>query len=250
MRRRLLSQRYYIGAMLILSGFFLDCSSIAQSHDRTLYAFTAPAPNCFGPAAPLVADNNGNLYGTTTGGGANSYGCVFELSPADSGWVETVLYDFSSSDGAYPASALTFDAQGNLYGTTQRGGAYDSGIAFELRPSSGGGWNEIVLHSFGGGSDGTDPPSDLTFDSAGNLYGTTTGSGGNRRGGTVFKLAPGATGWTETILYSFPASIAGPDGDSPVGGVVIDGAGNLYGNTAAGGASGNGAVYELKRLSG
>ena len=250
MRPRLLSQLSTIAMTLVLSELFFSTALIAQSHDHTLYAFTAPAPNCFGPAAPLVADATGNLYGSTTGGGGNSYGCVFELSPSAVGWQESTLYSFNgftSSDGAYPASALTFDKRGNIYGTTQRGGTYDSGVVFELSPSSGGGWKETVLHDFGGGIDGVDPQSRLVFDTDGNLYGASTG-GGNRRGGTVFKLAPGLSGWTETILYSFPASISGPDGDNPVGGVVMDGAGNLYGSTAAGGVNGGGAVFELERL--
>ena len=233
------------GGTLLLALALFCLTAAAQSHERVLHAFTVPAPNCFGPAAPLVADTAGNLYGTTTGGGVSTYGCVFELSPIESGWVETVLYNFSSTDGAYPASAITFDGQGNIYGTTQRGGTYDSGVAFELSPTNPGGWTETVLHNFGSGDDGNDPHSNLVFDGAGNLYGTTAGSGGTRRGGTVFKLTPGVSGWTETILYSFPASISGPDGDSPVGGVVMDGAGNLYGNTAFGGATGNGAAYEL-----
>jgi uncharacterized repeat protein (TIGR03803 family) len=234
------------GGTLLLALALFCLTAAAQSHERVLHAFTVPAPNCFGPAAPLVADTAGNLYGTTTGGGVSTYGCVFELSPIESGWVETVLYNFSSTDGAYPASAITFDGQGNIYGTTQRGGTYDSGVAFELSPTNPGGWTETVLHNFGSGSDGNGPQSDLIFDRAGNLYGTTTGSGGNRRGGTVFKLTPGLGGWTETILYAFPTS--GPDGDWPAGGVVMDGAGNLYGATHFGGAGGYGSVYRLAIL--
>ncbi len=105
-----------------------------------------------------------------------------------------------------------------------------------------------MLHSFGNGSDGYAPRSNLIFDSLGNLYGTTTISGGNRQGGSVFKLSPGQSGWTETILYTFPASIGGPDGDWPAGGVVMGRNGNLYGATASGGEDGYGAVYELARL--
>jgi uncharacterized repeat protein (TIGR03803 family) len=235
-------------SVLIFALASFCASAVAQSRERVLFVFTYPAPDCFDAVAPLVADAAGNLYGTTLGGGAGEEGCIFELSPSNNGWEETVIYNFSGGDGAGPASPLAFDRQGNLYGTTERGGTYDAGVAFELSPSSGGVWTETVLHNFGSGDDGTGPQSNLVFDSAGNLYGTTTGTGGTRRGGTVFKLTPGVDGWTETILYSFPASISGPDGDIPIGGVVMDGAGNLYGNTEAGGATGYGAVYELAPL--
>jgi uncharacterized repeat protein (TIGR03803 family) len=123
-------------AALILSQPFIGTNAVAQSRENVLYAFTVPAPNCFGPAAPLVADAAGNLYGTTIGGGVDGDGCVFELSPTDSGWEQAVLYNFSGIGGWGPASALVFDKLGNLYGTTERGGMYDAGVAFELSPSS------------------------------------------------------------------------------------------------------------------
>jgi hypothetical protein len=113
---------------------------------------------------------------------------------------------------------------------------------------SNGGWTETILHTFGSGSDGVGPKSNLIFDSAGNLYGTTTFSGGTRKGGSVFKLSPGQNGWTEAVLYTFPTSLGGPDGNGPAGGVVMDRAGNLYGATGFGGEDGYGAVYELARL--
>jgi uncharacterized repeat protein (TIGR03803 family) len=236
------------GGTLIIALVLFCLTAAAQSRERVLHVFTY-SPSCDSPSAPLTADAAGNLYGSTFVGGTTKMGCIFELSPTATGWQETTLYSFngfSSGDGAYPAAALTFDSQGNLYGTTERGGAYDAGVAFELSPTNGGGWTETVLHNFGSGSNGNGPQSDLIFDRAGNLYGTTTGSGGNRRGGTVFKLTPGLGGWTETILYAFPTS--GPDGDWPAGGVVMDGAGNLYGATHFGGAGGYGSVYRLAIL--
>lgn len=212
-----------------------------QASGRVLYAFQAPLPSCFGPGASLIPDARGNLYGTTSGGGANGQGCVFELSPTAGGWVESVLWNLSGQ--GYSGGALVFDKVGNLYGMSG-GGAYNAGAVFELSPSLDG-WTEAILHSFGSGNDGWDPQSNLIFDNAGNLYGTTENSGGTRRGGTVFKLSPGPDGWSETILYAFPASIAGPDGDGPIGGVVIDRNGALYGVTQFGEANGDGAVYEL-----
>ncbi len=197
----------------------------------------------------MIADASGNLYGTTLIGGANdNSGCVFKLSRNGSGWSETVLHSFNSTDGWQPTGALVFDQSGNLYGTAFGGGAYGGGVAFELSPSSNGAWTETILHNFGYYNDGHGAGSNLIFDADGNLYGTTTYASGERKGGTVFKLSPGPNGWTETILYTFPASTGGPDGDGPVGGVVIDHDGNLYGVTETGGANGYGAMYELARL--
>jgi uncharacterized repeat protein (TIGR03803 family) len=240
--------RFWNLLSILLFALAVTSAAFAQSHERVLYAFAGP-PDCGNlPAAPLIADAAGNLYGTTVQGGAYTHGCVFELSRTGSTLNETILYSFSGPDGDHPSSALVFDKAGNLYGTTVVGGAYGGGTAFELSPLPGGGWAETVLHSFGNGADGSGPLSNLIFDGSGNLYGTTTGSGGNRRGGSVFKLSPGQNGWTETVLYTFPASIGGPDGDWPVGGVVMDREGHLYGATSFGGASGNGALYELALL--
>jgi uncharacterized repeat protein (TIGR03803 family) len=235
-------------SVLIFALAVVSIAAFAQSRERVLYAF-AGLPDCGNlPAAPLVADEAGNLYGTTIDGGAYQHGCVFKLSRTGSTWNETVLYSFSGPDGDSPSSALVFDKAGNLYGTTLVGGAYGGGTAFELSPLPGGGWTETVLHSFGNGVDGYSTRSNLIFDESGNLYGTTNSSGGNRRGGSVFKLSPSQNGWTEMVLYTFPASIGGPDGDGPAGGVVMDREGKLYGATEFGGASGYGAVYELARL--
>jgi uncharacterized repeat protein (TIGR03803 family) len=240
-----------LDALLVIFVFALaSFSASALAQEKVLHTFTNP-PSCSSPSAPLIADGAGNLYGTTfSGGTSGKYGCVFELSPNGSGgWNEIVLYNFSGGlDGGYPWAGLVFDKVGNLYGTTEGGGAYAVGTAFELSPVASGGWTETVLHDFGNGSDGTGPQSNLIFDKGGNLYGTTTFSGGTRKGGSVFKLSPGQNGWTETILYEFPASIGGPDGDVPAGGVVMDRKGNLYGATQAGGAGGYGAVYRLALL--
>ena len=113
-----------------------------------------------------------------------------------------------------------------------------------MSPSTDGTWTETVLYNFGNGDDGVGP-SNLIFDSAGNLYGTTVG-GGPRRGGIVFRLSPAPNGWTETILHAFWGDVAGPGPSNPASGVVMDSAGNLYGVTGFGGGNGGfGAVYEL-----
>jgi uncharacterized repeat protein (TIGR03803 family) len=218
------------------------------------------------PYAGLMMDGSGNLYGTTDTGGlsTNIYGCacgtVFELSPGEGGgWSETQLHRFIGGlqDGAAPAfSGVVMDAAGNVYGTTERGGAYGDGIVFKLSPVAGGGWTETVLHNFGNGTDGNMPDATLIIDAAGNLYGTTYLGGVNGRG-TVFEMSPGeGGGWTETVLHNF--SYSGFSGGAyPQGGVIMDAAGNLYGTTSGGGFFGNacgqggcGTVFELSPRAG
>ncbi|MGB8885888.1 MAG: choice-of-anchor tandem repeat GloVer-containing protein [Candidatus Korobacteraceae bacterium] len=204
------------------------------------------------PTTGLIQDGAGNLYGTTVGGGIHGYGTVFELTPNGSGgWTETVLHSFNQngSDGAYPYAGLAFDAAGNLYGTTSNGGIhacdgiiFNCGTVFELSPRQGGGWTETVLHSFNSPGDGYYPYAGLTFDSHGNLYGTTS-QGGIHGFGTVFELTPRqGGGWTETVLHSFGNN---QDGWYPDAGLIVDGAGNLYGTTSQGGIHSLGAVFEL-----
>jgi uncharacterized repeat protein (TIGR03803 family) len=154
-----------------------------------------------------------------------------------------VLYRFIY--GANPHAGLIFDAAGNLYGTTTRGGAYGGGTVFKLTPNSDGTWTESVLHSFATGEDSRYPQGNLIFDAAGNLYGTT--SGGEQDGsGTVFKLTPNSDGsWTESVLYAFCSLKNCTDGASPFAGLIFDQAGNLYGTTAVGGATGGGTAFKL-----
>ena len=165
------------------------------------------------------------------------------VSSAARGWTETVLYEFGyRPDGESQVGRVIFDAAGNLYGTTYQGGAYDGGTVFELSPQAGGNWAESMPHSFGVGADGRYAYASLIFDAAGNLYGTTY-NGGAIGLGVVFELSPVVGGgWTETVLYEFGYH---PDGESQVGGVVFDAAGNLYGTTYQGGAYGGGTVFEI-----
>jgi uncharacterized repeat protein (TIGR03803 family) len=210
------------------------------------------------PMGYLIFDSEGNLYGTTTFGGHSSVGCnpqsrftcgtIFELSPRPTGnWSEKVLHSFGNEgvDGNFPSGGLVFDKTGNLYGTASQGGTRcNCGAIFEISPTVDGHWTEKVLHNFGSTrADGTNPQSALTFDGAGNLYGTTPEGPGT--GGVVFELMPAADGtWTETFLYTFKTP---SQGIAPVGGVIWDSAGNLYGATFDGGANGDGSVYEITR---
>ncbi len=202
-------------------------------------------PHTFGviatnPVGGLIADSDGNLYGTTSSGVHG--GTVFELVRGSGGtWTYKVLHIFRLGDGSDPQGALVFDKSGNLYGTTQMGGAHGSGIVFELTPASNA-WTEIVLHDFDPNSgDGANPVGGLIFDDAGDLYGTTT-IGGANNAGAVFELTQTLGTWTETVLYSFTG---GDDGGGPLGPVTLDGAGNLYGTTGGAGAFGDGVVFEL-----
>src|SRR5664279_4276717 len=157
----------------------------------------------------------------------------------------TTLHGFSRTDGAMPMAGLTMDAAGNLYGTTQSGGAAGGGGTVFKLVHTGSTWILHPLYSFPiaqhGGNDGAVPYAGVTIGPDGNLYGTTTLGSGSAEYGTVFKLSPPASvcrstlcPWTETILYRFSG---GSDGYSPFGPVVFDSAGNLYGTTAAGGAT-------------
>lgn len=203
------------------------------------------------PAASLIFDAGGNLYGTTNfggGKGCNYPGCgtVFELAPGAGGkWTRTLLHAFDGEDGDQTYAPLIFDSAGNLYGTTLGGGAYGGGTVFELTPGGNGQWTESLLYSFNsqGGGDGFNPYAGVIFDSSGNLYGTTL-NGGAYIHGTVFELTPGANGkWTETVLHSFEYN--NRDGFYPYGGLVFDAAGNLYGTGYDGGTYGYGAIFEM-----
>lgn len=223
-------------------------SSCAAS-ESVLYSFTAP-PNGVRPAAPLVSDSAGNLYGTTYTGARKGDGTVFRLSPPAKGktaWTERVLHHFGApSRGDYPESAaLTLDSAGNVYGVTTQGSTNDAGVVFTLtKPASGTrDWAETVLFHFDGGSDGGTPYGSVIFGPDGSLYGTT-GYGGADGAGTVFKLTPAGNGepWTETVLYSFSN---GADGGYPYCTLAFDSKGDLFGTTLNGGNAGNGVVFAL-----
>jgi len=207
------------------------------------------------PQGNLVIDSRGNLYGTAGYAGTYLYGMAYELSPSVGGtWTEAVLHSFDQNhdgtDGACPCSSLIFDSAGNLYGTTVRGGIYDTGdgTVFELSPAAGGSWTETILHNFDCHTDGCAPNASLVFDASGNLHGTTTNGGagscpyGNGCG-TVFELSPQTGGaWAETALHSFGA---GAYGAIPFSNLILDSAGNLYGTTSKGGSSQDGTVFEI-----
>jgi len=206
-------------------------------NETILYRFTG-GDDGGNPYSPVVFDAAGNIYGTTQSGGSADMGAVFKLTPSGSGWTETVLYSFMGfPDGAQPESGLLLDAAGNLYGTTADGGANTFGTVFQLVPS-GTGWTENILYSFGG-LDGYAPYGGLIFDNAGNIYGTTAyAAAGN---GTVFELTPSGGQWNFTTLYYLTSG--GPTVPGPVGTLLLDSHGNLYGTTFEGGLPGCGLGF-------
>ncbi len=217
-------------------------SALCLWSQAVLHNFVQEGGDGWAPAyGNVVFDQAGNIYGTTQYGGAYGDGTVYELTPSDGGWTETILYSFTGgSDGGVPYAGVIFDNAGNLYGTTFVGGTGDGGVVFRLAPS-GQGWTESVLYRFDPGSGNNGPIGGLILDPAGNLYGTTTNSKGSSGSGAVFKLSPYNGQWILTVLYSFP----GYPGYGPYSSLLMDAAGNLYGTTYRGGAYENGSVFKL-----
>ncbi|HTA23408.1 MAG TPA: choice-of-anchor tandem repeat GloVer-containing protein [Terriglobales bacterium] len=258
----------------------LAVSALALDSEKTVFTFGGGKSGAV-VGTNLVADSDGNVYGTTISGGNNSSACeietgvpgcgvVFKLTPRAHGtWEETVLYAFTGGkDGAGPIGGVVLDSAGNLYGTTNYGGRTTApacqisgyvpgcGVVFMLTPTANGPWTETLLHSFTGGSDGAKPFSGVILDASGNVYGAAD-YGGDTGGcdaphgcGVVFGLKHGT--WEEKVLHSFTG---GSDGFNPLSGVTLDSQGNLYGVTYQGGDTsascfgvangGCGVVYEL-----
>jgi uncharacterized repeat protein (TIGR03803 family) len=249
--------------------------------EKVLHNFKSDGVDGINPAARLVRDAAGNLFGTTTIGGFADAGVVFELDPSGN---ETLLHTFISTDGKDPAGGLVLDGAGILYGTTYRGGARNRGTVYTLNSNG----NEHVIHSFIN-KDGRWPAAGLFRDTSGNLYGITLYGGFAYEGGVAFKVDSsgnetvirdflyadgkgcppvgdlvGSAGGDlfgvaltassgrglvfeldqsgrENVLHRF----VGSDGADPAAGLLRDSAGNLYGTTFDGGATGQGVVFEL-----
>jgi uncharacterized repeat protein (TIGR03803 family) len=216
--------------------------------ETILYRFTGGSDGGR-PVSPVIFDNAGDLYGTAQVGGSTNNGVVFKLTHSGSSWTESVLYSFTGSpDGYDPTGGLVFDAAGNLYGTTYFGGNIGPGTAFQLSPS-GSGWTETILQDFGSSSNGNYPYAGLIIDNSGNLYGAT--AFGPIGDGTVFELSPSDGQWIFTTIYNLMSEQPGIGG--PVGPLVRDASGNLYGTTFNGGIIceyGCGTVFELSPSSG
>lgn len=232
------------------------CGTVYQvaptGQESVLYSFAGGPSDGAGPVGSLFMDAGQSLFGTTGSGGIQSvFGTAFELNASGA---ESVLHLFTQSpDGAIPVAGFVSDAAGNLFSTTALGGSQNSncmgvgcGTVFEETPNGQGGWNESVIYSFLGGSDGLQPAGNLVKDASGNLYGVTAGGGNPNCGsfgcGTVFKLTPAqGGGWSESVLYTFTGA---SDGANP-GTLVGDSQGNLYGGTTSGGQYSNGTLFAL-----
>jgi uncharacterized repeat protein (TIGR03803 family) len=232
------------GLLVLFAALVLAVPGAQAQTFNVIYSFQHGAVGIF-PYAGVTLDAHGNIYGTNNVSGLG-YGSVYKLTYRNGSYIASALYDFQGgNDGAFPASRVVFGPDGNLYGTTSEGGgsgcsSHGCGTVFKLSPppttcrASQCSWNETVLYRFTGGADGAIPEfGDIIFDSAGAIYGTT--SGNNVSFGSVYKLAKSGGVWTETTLWTFTG---GADGFFPMGSVVFDGAGNLYGTMNTG-------VFEL-----
>jgi len=209
---------------------------------KVIHTFTGGDDGATGSAGRMVL-RRARLYGAATTGGAHGSGVIFELSPRAVGeWDFRAIYAFKGQpDGSFPYGALLFAGSGKIYGTTYYGGTSGIGAVYELSPRRNGEWSENVIYSFQEGSDGNSPISNLVFDPAGNLYGTT--SEGGLGSGTIFKLSPiGGGQWTETVVHPFQGP---PDGAFAYNGMVVDRLGNFYGATVHGGKNDDGSVYKF-----
>jgi len=227
---------------------------VTTSRDGTVYELSPSQGGTW--KETLLCSTDGANPGLALAGKNNFYftavedydnGHVFEVKKIGKLWHETEIYNFQGGGNGYaPSAGVVVDKDGNLYGTLDEGGN-DFGIAFELKRSAGQ-WKESMLYNFcsrNNCADGARPQAPLVFDQAGNLYGTTAngGTGCESYGcGVVFKLAHARTGWKETVLHEFKGV---PDGIDPVGGLILDEKGNLYGTTARGGTDDYGTVFEV-----
>ncbi|HEY1707050.1 MAG TPA: choice-of-anchor tandem repeat GloVer-containing protein [Rhizomicrobium sp.] len=204
---------------------------------RTLYQFSGATDGSI-PAAPVVRDKAGNIYGTTSAGGTYGRGVVYRVTHEGA---ESVLYSFrGGSDGGTPNMPLSLDSAGNLYGTTSVGGDKTEckcGVVFKVTPEG----DYTVLKRFQGGGRGATPQGAPVVDADGKVYGTTlTGGAGQFNAGMVYQISPGGK---ETNLHDF--SKLANNGYQPAYGLTKDAAGNMYGTTMFGGAYGGGVIYKI-----
>jgi uncharacterized repeat protein (TIGR03803 family) len=231
-----------IGALVIAVVTMMMTTPAAQAQTfRVVHSFTGGADGA-NPGSGLTLDRGGHLYGTASRGGSpgvcqypGGCGTVYRMTPHESNWVFGPLYTFTGSlnDGGYPESGVTVGPDGSLYGST--------GLIYNLKPPESipgsvfAPWTETLVYTFSYLPDGFGPSGNLAFDSAGNIYGTTE-FGGRENGcgagglgcGSVYQLTKSNGSWTRTVLYKFEGA---SDGGQPIGGVIIDRSGNLYGTT-------------------
>ncbi|MGA7695570.1 MAG: choice-of-anchor tandem repeat GloVer-containing protein [Candidatus Sulfotelmatobacter sp.] len=260
----------HLGIAVAIASVILTVGASASGPaESTLYTFLGH-PDGSNPSSPVTFDKAGNIYGTAANAGMFGFGEVFELSPPaleGDPWTENILYNFEAgSDGANPSSGVVIDDKGVLYGEVFLG-SVGRGDIYELVPPAipGGSWSTSTVYLFCVDSspcpDGNQPSGGLVSDGEGNLYGTTALGGDTLTCcGIVFKLTKppgGGIPWTETVLYTFLGLSSGhSDGSTPMGGVILDKDGNVYGTTLDGGdpsgcgGDGCGTVFKLSKEGG
>jgi uncharacterized repeat protein (TIGR03803 family) len=238
--------------------FELIAGSGGKWTEKLLHNFQNNGTDGNDPIGSIAFDKLGRLYGSTASGGkysgpdcenndGNTCGAIYLLTPKNGTWTESILHDFqdNGTDAVIPLFGVTLDANGNVYGATEVGGADDVGTVFELTHGT---WAEQILISFQAGN-GIDPPpggcfplGGVTLGKSGTLYGTTDDCGASYQlGGVVFKLSPSGGAWTETVLWDFTNG----GGGGAEGLLTLDAAGDLYG-LSGGGASNDGFAFEVK----
>jgi uncharacterized repeat protein (TIGR03803 family) len=196
-----------------------------------------------GPGARLTLDDAGNVYGMAPTGGAFGAGTLYEMKPAKGGYIFKVIHAFTGgADGAGGSAGALVLRGGKLYGAATSGGSDGEGTIYELQRKPNGHWKFRVLYAFKDQPDGGFPYGGLTFDTLGNIFGTTYYAGANDLG-CVYQLSPrNHGGWNERVLYSFQG---GADGAGAIGNVNLDSAGNVFGTTGQGGTGGAGVIFRL-----
>ena len=234
--------RYALRALI----FGIQCA-FASAATAQGYSIIYNLPRKSEPSSRLYEDSTGALYGTSYTGGTHNAGYVYLLTQTQGQWTGSTIYNFGSysGDGGSPDSGLVADSNGVLYGATEVGGTNRYGTVYALSQSSGT-WNDQVLYSFSGGSDGLFPSGDLLYSAtSGALYGTTEGG---TTCGTAFELVQSGGSWSFATIHTFQ----GGDGCNPLRAALHPGseAGTLFGVTYNGGAYGKGTVFELQENSG
>ena len=215
--------------------------------ETVLYRFSGGSDGAI-PFGEVTFDAAGNIYGTTTYGGTDGVGVVFQLVPSANGWTENVIYSFGWNTGVYPYSGITFDAAGNAYGTASGGGANGIGTVYELSPSPNG-WVETDLYDFQGGDYGGGTPiGGVTFTPSGHLLGTSSGAWNGSYPGTAFLLWYSGSRWMMDSDWSFGSGSYYYGGGGPWAAALAepgqDGHDDVFGTTYASGANGYGSVFQ------
>ena len=226
------------------------CHNVTCSWQITsLYKFAGWPNDGEGPGN-VAFGSVGNIYGTAGGGfgyceDLPGCGIVFELSPGSGGWSETILYDFANGGGFSPNPFVVLDSTGNVYGTTNND-FLPYNTVFEVTPEGNNSPFQTLYDFYYGGP--TIPLGGVIFDTAGNLYGTTS-TGGSGNGGVVFELMHSGNSWIFNVLYNLvnPGTMYSP---GPRGNLAMDAAGSLYGTTYADGANGCGSIFKLTQSNG